>query len=159
MGVGVGVGVGAGPTCPSSGMVILLGQLDPKSIKFLPVSHKINDCLSGRRVHTASMRRLFKIGLILFIANELRGLIVVGVVFCNKRGTGPECQGVVKCLRMPYIAPVDPTLALQLLGITLAFGFVVGLRGAIHARRLTQINSTAGREIDRLENLPNQNTK
>ena len=105
------------------------------------------------------MRRLFKIGLILFIANELRGLIVVGFVFWNSRGTGPECQGVVKCLRMPYIAPVDPTLALQLLGITLAFGFVVGLRGAIHARRLTQINSTAGREIDRLENLPNQNTK
>jgi len=158
VGVGVGVGVGAGPTCPSSGMVILLGQLDPKSIKFLPVSHKINDCLSGRRVHTAPMRRLFKIGLILIIANELRGLIVVGFVFWNSRGTGPECQGVVKCLRMPYIAHVDPTLALQLLGITLAFGFVVGLRGAIHAKRDARLTSPASREMTRSVSRPNPTT-
>jgi len=122
------------------------------------LGHKFYDCFSRLLDHIAGMNRVFKIGLILFVANELRGLIVVGFVFWNSRGTGPECQGVAKCLRMPYIAPVDPTLALQLLGITLAFGFVVGLRGAIRARRDARLTSPASREMTRSVSLPNPTT-
>jgi len=122
------------------------------------VNHKINDCFSRPSDHIAGMNRVFKIGLILFIANELRGLIVVGFVFWNSRGTGPECQGVVKCLRMPYIAPVDPILALQLLGITLAFGFVTGLRGAIRAKRDSRLTSPASREMTRSVSRQNPTT-
>lgn len=113
----------------------------PNQTNHRPAIRKINDCFQRVLPHTVGMERLFKIGLIVFIANELRGLGVVAFVLWSSRS--PECQGMVKCLRMPYVAPVDPALVLQLFGITMAFGFATGLRGAVRARREMRATSPA----------------